>query len=166
VLRDQQVDRKQHIYVKHQRRIIPVKKAMLCSLLISIVMIGYYLICERIGDIYHTFKLIVILTVVMFGYFYFVLDKVIEEKQWHASFFKIMHSLFIIWNVYFIAIYLRKLRYLDELNGLTSSQFIQHAILYFFIIMYLYTLIRIWVRRISLTHFYFIFSMLFYMTLN
>src|SRR5699024_5425898 len=40
VLRDQQVDRKQHIYVKHQRRIIPVKKAMLCSLLISIVMIG------------------------------------------------------------------------------------------------------------------------------
>lgn len=166
VLHDQQVDQKQHIYVKEQRRNITVKKAILFSLLIGIVLVGYYLVSKQIGDMQQTFTLLLLVTIVIFGYFYFVLDKVIIEKQGQKIFFKVIHSLFIIWNVYFIIVYLQRLRYVDELSGLTSSQFLQHATLYFFMIVYLYTLIRIWVKRISLTHFYFIFSLLFYMSLN
>src|SRR5699024_5211808 len=165
-LREQQVDQKQYIYVKQQRRSVPVKPALLISLFIAIIMSGYYFVSTQIDSIHETFKLLIVLTVVMFTYFYFILDKVKAEKQGQMLFFKIIHSVFIILNVYFIAVHLRHLRYIDEWSGLTSNQFLQHAILYFFMIIYLYTLIRIWIKRISLTHFYFIFSLLFYMTLN
>lgn len=166
VLCDQQVDKKQYLYVKQQGRSIPAKQARFISILIAVIMIGYYFISQQIESLHDTYKLLLILTVVMFGYFYFILDKVKAEKQGQMIFFKVIHSLFIVCNVYFIAIHLRELGELDEVSGLSSGQFIQHTILYFFMIMYLYTLIRIWVKRISLTHFYFIFSLLFYMTLN
>src|SRR5699024_5925563 len=120
-------------------RSVPVRRAMVISLLVAIIMIGYYFASTQIDSIQEIFNLLIILTVVTFTYFYFILDKVKIEKQKQILFFKIIHSVFIIWNVYFIVVHLRYLRYMDEWSGLTSSQFLQHAILYFFMIIYLYT---------------------------
>lgn len=167
VLGDQIIDQKQHLYIKQSEgHFLSVNRALLYSSLLGLVMILFFFLYSQLEGLTNMFLMLVVLTLLVFTYFYFILDKVRLEKLWQIISIKMIHSLFIVLNLWMLAIHLRHLRQVDDLIGLTAGQFIQHMLLYFFMIIYLYTLIRIWVKRISLTHFYFIFTLLFYMILN
>lgn len=178
VLRDQQIDSQQYKEVKHKRRNMPSSLAMIGTFFMGVTLgiIGGLCIPAilfiwkennlSVKELNSTFGLIILLTVLTFIYFYLVLDKVAAERVWHKVFLRIVHSIFILANVLLIALYFISLRDSEALTGLSRTHFMQYAILFYFMIMYMYTLIRIWLKRISLTHFYFIFSLLFYSLLN
>ncbi|WML44047.1 DUF4173 domain-containing protein [Neobacillus sp. PS3-40] len=61
--------------------------------------------------------------------------------------------------------FLRLLMY-EEAYGFTFTRVLVHSFMIFLVIIFAYTLIKIWLERVSLFHFYFITSLIFYTGVN
>jgi hypothetical protein len=54
----------------------------------------------------------------------------------------------------------------EEAYGFTFIRVLAHSFMIFLIIIFAYTLVKIWLERVSLFHFYFITSLIFYTIIN
>jgi hypothetical protein len=61
--------------------------------------------------------------------------------------------------------FLRLLMY-EEAYGFTFTRVLVHSFMIFLVIIFAYTLVKIWLERVSLFHFYFITSLIFYTIVN
>jgi hypothetical protein len=60
----------------------------------------------------------------------------------------------------------KRLLLYEEAYGYTVSRMLAHAFMLFLVIIFAYTLVKIWIHRLSLAHFYIISTLIFYTTLN
>lgn len=79
---------------------------------------------------------------------------------------KIMLSILILSSVIILSsAFMRMLMY-EEAYGFTFTRVLVHSFMIFLLIIIAYTLVRIWLERISLFHFYFIAGLLYYTCIN
>src|SRR5690625_6827275 len=60
----------------------------------------------------------------------------------------------------------KRLSLYEQAYGFTMDRFLAHAFMIFLMVIFAYTFIRVWVKRISLIHFYLIVGLIFYTVLN
>lgn len=60
----------------------------------------------------------------------------------------------------------KRLLLYEEAYGYTVSRMLAHSFMLFLVIIFAYTLVKIWIHRLSLAHFYIISTLIFYTTLN
>jgi hypothetical protein len=79
---------------------------------------------------------------------------------------KVLYSLLIIVSsIMLTSAYLRLSLY-EAAYGFTLDRILAHTFMLFLIVIFAYTLIRVWLERISLLHFYWIAGLIFYTGLN
>lgn len=78
----------------------------------------------------------------------------------------ILYSLLILMSCIMLASAFGRLSLYEAAYGFTFDRIIAHAIMLFLFVVFAYTLIRVWIERISLMHFYLIVGLLFYTTFH
>lgn len=93
--------------------------------------------------------------------------KLIDEKRKSLKItIKIMYSLLIGVSCVMLASAYQRLSMYEAAYGFTLDRILAHAFMVFLIVIFAYTLIKVWVERLSLLHFYLIVGLLFYTGLN
>ncbi|WP_138419738.1 DUF4153 domain-containing protein [Aquibacillus sediminis] len=78
----------------------------------------------------------------------------------------IMYSILVIVSTIMLASAYQRLSLYETAYGFTFDRILAHAFMIFLVVIFAYTFIRIWLEKLSLLHFYFITSLLFYTALN
>lgn len=78
----------------------------------------------------------------------------------------ILYSLLILMSCIMLVSAFERLSLYEAAYGFTFDRIIAHAIMLFLFVAFAYTLIRVWIERISLMHFYLIVGLLFYTTFH
>lgn len=79
---------------------------------------------------------------------------------------QVMLTLMIVFSGVMLASAYLRLHMYEEVYGYTLDRILAHAFMIFLGVIFLYTLIRVWIEHLSLMRFYMIFSILFYTALN
>ncbi|GAA5415642.1 hypothetical protein Pryu01_00673 [Paraliobacillus ryukyuensis] len=109
---------------------------------------------------------LVVVTVINWSMLLICLKFVPIKKQFSGYFMKSMYSLLIMASgVMLISAYIRLSMY-ENAYGFTMDRILAHAFMLFLIVIFAYTLIRVWLDGISVVHFYFIAGLIFYAALN
>ncbi|GGA78007.1 DUF4153 domain-containing protein [Ornithinibacillus halotolerans] len=109
---------------------------------------------------------LVLVTVINWSILLACLKLVKTKKKSSSYFMKGMYSLLIITSgIMLSSAYLRLSAY-EEAYGFTMDRILAHAFMLFLIVIFAYTLIRVWIEGISLIHFYVIAGVIFYTGLN
>jgi hypothetical protein len=98
-------------------------------------------------------------TVVVVTFVKQITDKLKRFNQWMLTIL-ILSS-----GVMLSSAFLRLMMY-EEAYGFTFIRVLAHSFMIFLIIIFTYTLVKIWLERVSLFHFYFITSLIFYTIIN
>ncbi|GAE94604.1 hypothetical protein JCM21714_3778 [Gracilibacillus boraciitolerans JCM 21714] len=143
-------------------------------LLFAVIQFKYFFGGEAIqGDLTYAeyarrgFFELVIVTVINWSLLLICL-KLVNVKRKSGSFFmKIMYSLLIVTSggVMLTSAYMRLSMY-ENAYGFTMDRIFAHTFMIFLIVIFAYTFIRVWLERISISHFYLIIGLIFYTTLN
>src|SRR5690606_31641698 len=89
-----------------------------------------------------------------------------STKKAMGYFLKMLYSLLIVVSsIMLTSAYLRLSLY-EAAYGFTLDRILAHTFMLFLIVIFAYTLIRVWLERISLLHFYLIAGLIFYTGLN
>lgn len=78
----------------------------------------------------------------------------------------ILYSLLIVMSGIMLASAYQRLSMYEAAYGFTFDRLLAHAFMIFLMIIFAYTLIRVWIERLSVTHFYLIMGLSFYTVLN
>ncbi|HAM81882.1 DUF4153 domain-containing protein [Ornithinibacillus bavariensis] len=87
-------------------------------------------------------------------------------KKALAYFIKVMYSLLIVSSGIMLASAYMRLTLYEEAYGFTIDRILAHTFMLFLLVIFAYTLIRVWLEGISLLHFYMIAGLIFYTGLN
>ncbi|MDQ0253133.1 hypothetical protein J2S74_000505 [Evansella vedderi] len=88
------------------------------------------------------------------------------SKKGLASLVQILLTLLIVFSgVMLTSAFMRLLMY-EEAFGYTYSRIFAHAFMIYLVVIFAFTLLRVWANRLSLVRFYLIFTLLFYVGLN
>jgi len=79
---------------------------------------------------------------------------------------KLMNSLLVIFSGVMLVSAYQRLSMYEAAYGFTMERILAHAFMIFLIVIFAYTLIRVWRERLALMHFYLIAGLLFYTALN
>ncbi|MEC5425531.1 DUF4173 domain-containing protein [Virgibacillus sp. C22-A2] len=79
---------------------------------------------------------------------------------------KMMYSLLIVASGVMLASAYQRLSMYEAAYGFTIARLLAHAFMIFLMVIFAYTLIRVWIERLSLLHFYLIAGLIFYTILN
>ncbi|RKQ28818.1 DUF4173 domain-containing protein [Oceanobacillus halophilus] len=79
---------------------------------------------------------------------------------------KAMYSIIILVSGVMLASAYQRLSMYEAAYGFTMDRILAHAFMIFLMIIFAYTFIRVWLEKLTLLHFYFISSLLFYTVLN
>jgi len=77
-----------------------------------------------------------------------------------------LYSLLIMTSGVMLTSAFQRLSLYEKAYGFTMDRFLAHAFMIFLMVIFAYTFIRVWVKRISLIHFYLIVGLIFYTVLN
>lgn len=111
------------------------------------------------------FELIIILLInwtILIGF----LKLVKETTEVPKLIMKILNSLLIVMSAVMLFSAYQRLSLYESAYGFTVARLIAHGFMLFLIVIFAYTLIRVWIERISLLHFYLIIGLIFYTVLN
>lgn len=89
-----------------------------------------------------------------------------EERTKMRITLKVMYSLLIIVSSVMLSSAYQRLSLYEEAYGFTLDRILAHSFMIFLFVIFAYTLIRVWIEKLSLLHFYLIASLLFYAGLN
>lgn len=79
---------------------------------------------------------------------------------------KLMYSLLVIVSGVMLVSAYQRLSMYEAAYGFTLERILAHACMIFLIVVFAYTLIRVWIERLALLHFYLIAGLVFYTALN
>ena len=79
---------------------------------------------------------------------------------------KSLYSLLILINLFMLYLAYQRLSMYEMVYGFTFSSIIAHSLIIFLMVILIYTLIHVWLEKISLLHFYLIIGLIFYTALN
>lgn len=79
---------------------------------------------------------------------------------------KLMYSLLIVVSGVMLVSAYQRLSIYEAAYGFTMDRILAHAFMIFLIVIFAYTLIRVWLERLALLHFYLIAGLVFYTALN
>jgi len=79
---------------------------------------------------------------------------------------KIMYSLLIVVSGVMLVSAYQRLSLYETAYGFTVDRILAHAVMIFLMVIFAYTLIRVWIERLALLHFYLIAGLIFYVALN
>ncbi|MFC4024660.1 DUF4153 domain-containing protein [Oceanobacillus longus] len=79
---------------------------------------------------------------------------------------KVMNSLLIVVSGVMLVSAYQRLNMYEAAYGFTLDRVLAHAFMIFLIVIFAYTLIRVWIERLTLLHFYIIVGLTFYTVLN
>lgn len=94
------------------------------------------------------------------------IKRVKSEKKGIKIFVKCLYSVLIIESGILLLSAYQRLSLYEEMYGYTIDRLLAHSFMLFLIIIFAYTLIRVWLENLSLLHFYLISGFLFYTILN
>lgn len=111
------------------------------------------------------FELIITLLVnwiILIGF----LKLVKEIRKVPKMILKVLNSLLIVMSTVMLFSAYQRLSLYESAYGFTVSRLLAHGFMLFLMVIFAYTLIRVWMERISLLHFYLIIGLIFYTVLN
>lgn len=111
------------------------------------------------------FELVIILLInwtILIGF----LKLVKEDRALPRMMLKVLHSVLIMMSAIMLASAFQRLSLYEAAYGFTLDRLLAHGFMIFLMIIFAYTLIRVWIERISLLHFYLIIGLIFYTVLN
>lgn len=94
------------------------------------------------------------------------LKKVKDQRQRIKMTINILYSLLIVVSGIMLASAYQRLSMYEAAYGFTIDRLLAHAFMIFLMVILGYTFIRVWIERLSLTHFYLIIGLTFYTGLN
>lgn len=109
---------------------------------------------------------LVLVTLINWTILISLLKKVIPLKQHHRLTLNILYSILIVVSGVILASAYQRLSLYEAAYGFTMARILAHTFMIFLMVIFAYTLIRVWIERISLTHFYLIIGLIFYTALN
>lgn len=89
-----------------------------------------------------------------------------DDRQGIKLTMNILYSLLIVVSGVMLASAYQRLSMYEAAYGFTLDRLLAHAFMIFLMIIFAYTLIRVWIERLSVTHFYLIMGLTFYTVLN
>lgn len=89
-----------------------------------------------------------------------------EERAFPKMVLKIIYSSLIVMSAVMLISAYQRLYLYESAYGFTYPRLIAHAFMLFLMVIFAYTLMRVWIERISLLHFYLIVGLVFYTSLN
>lgn len=96
----------------------------------------------------------------------FALTFVTAARENAKKFMQIMLSVLILSSVVILcSAFMRMLMY-EDAYGFTFTRVLVHSFMIFLLIIFAYTMVKVWLERISLIHFYFISGLLYYTCIN
>ena len=81
-------------------------------------------------------------------------------------FIQILLTFLVLSSAVMLSSALLRLRMYEEAYGFTFIRVMAHSFMIFLVVIYMYTLVKIWIEKLSLFHFYFISSLLYYTAMN
>ncbi|KAB8139458.1 DUF4173 domain-containing protein [Gracilibacillus oryzae] len=109
---------------------------------------------------------LVVVTVINWSLLLICLKLVRIKRKSGSYFMKIMYSLLIVTSGVMLASAYLRLSMYENAYGFTMDRILAHAFMLFLIVIFAYTFFRVWLEKISLSHFYLIAALLFYTGLN
>ena len=94
------------------------------------------------------------------------LKKVQDHRRGVKITINILYSLLIVFSGIMLASAYQRLSMYEAAYGFTIDRLLAHAFMIFLMVILGYTLIKVWIERLSLTHFYLIIGLTFYTGLN
>lgn len=94
------------------------------------------------------------------------LKKIKDPRQGIKMTINILYSLLIVVSGIMLASAYQRLSMYEAAYGFTIDRLLAHAFMIFLMVILGYTFIRVWIERLSLTHFYLIIALTFYAGLN
>lgn len=111
------------------------------------------------------FELLVV-TMINWSILLSFIKRVKSEKKGIKIFVKSLYSVLIIESGILLLSAYQRLSLYEEMYGYTIDRLLAHSFMLFLIVIFSYTLIRVWLENLSLLHFYLISSFLFYTIVN
>lgn len=109
---------------------------------------------------------LVLVTVINWTLLLICLKLVKAGKKGYGFFMKAMYSLLIVASGFMLASAYIRLSAYEAAYGFTLDRILAHTFMLFLMVIFAYTLIRVWLEGISIAHFYIIAGLLFYTGLN
>lgn len=89
-----------------------------------------------------------------------------DERKGMKITLKVMYSLLIVVSGVMLFSAFQRLSMYEAAYGFTVDRILAHAFMILLIVIFIYTLIRVWMERLTLLHFYLIAGLIFYASLN
>lgn len=96
----------------------------------------------------------------------FVLTFVEKTKAFYKRFLQWLLTMLVISSAVLLSSAFMRLSMYEEAYGFTFIRVMAHSFMIFLIVIFMYTLIKIWIEKLSLFHFYFISALLYYTVMN
>ena len=141
-------------------------------LLFTVVQFKYFFSGTLQGDFTYAeyarkgFFELLFVTLINLSIIIFVLNFVDRISGFVSKFVQIMLTVLVLVSGVMLCSAFLRLSMYEEAYGFTFIRIMSHSFMIFLVVIFMYTLVKIWIEKLSLVHFYFISSLLYYTAIN
>ncbi len=141
-------------------------------LLFTVVQFKYFFSGTLQGDFTYAeyarkgFFELLFVTLINLSIIIFVLNFVDRISGFASKFVQIMLTVLVMVSGVMLCSAFLRLSMYEEAYGFTFIRIMSHSFMIFLVMIFMYTLVKIWIEKLSLVHFYFITSLLYYTAIN
>ncbi|WP_342430760.1 DUF4173 domain-containing protein [Neobacillus sp. FSL H8-0543] len=141
-------------------------------LLFTVVQFKYFFSGTLQGDFTYAeyarkgFFELLFVTLINLSIIIFVLNFVDRIPVFVSKFVQIMLTVLVLVSGVMLCSAFLRLSMYEQAYGFTFIRIMSHSFMIFLVVIFMYTLVKIWIEKLSLFHFYFISSLLYYTAIN
>jgi hypothetical protein len=141
-------------------------------LLFTVVQFKYFFSGTLQGDFTYAeyarkgFFELLFVTLINLSIIIFVLNFVDRMSVFISKFVQILLTVLVLVSGVMLCSAFLRLSMYEEAYGFTFIRIMSHSFMIFLVVIFMYTLVKIWIEKLSLVHFYFISSLLYYTAIN